>query len=105
MNALDAIVIVWLTILSFGQAGVLIYVSSARKELRQRASDLSEIGRRLDIAAGLQQVQDLIRTRNIHADRELRSAIEILIASLEADPLAKDKHWTAIQALRQRLTP
>lgn len=99
MNGADIMVIVWLMGLTVAQvisAAAMMATKRQTAIIEQRASEL-------DTAERMQRIIDMIGKNKSAIDQDIRRNAEILIGSLEADPLAKEKHWMAMQQLRSKL--
>lgn len=71
--------------------------------LRRRFTTLDQREIDLDNAERMQRLMDLLtRNQQVH-DREIRRAVEVLIAGLEQDPRSREQHWLNIQHLRAKL--
>lgn len=96
MNTLTVIVLAWLTLLTALNAiGIALFVG-VRRQLGRRLTDL-------DMRDQLHFVVQKLDRQAIHKDRELREAIEQLIARLEANPLTRDVHFVDIAAIKDKL--
>jgi hypothetical protein len=105
MGALNELGLVyfWLTVISVAQLYVLLSVSRERREQRRHNDLLAQRNAQLDIREQVHRVAELIQVRDIHKDRELREAVELLLKRLEADPLSRERHRIDILAMKDRL--
>lgn len=90
---------IWLLALTVAEVLTAFALWSIRKRftlLDQREIDL-------DNAERMQRVLDLLSRNQQAQDREIRRAIEVLLAGLEQDPRSKENHWLNIQQLRAKL--
>lgn len=96
MSTLNTIMVAWLTLLTVVNAvGVALFIGVKR-----------QLGRKVDELALRDQLHFVVQKLDrqaIHRDRELREAIELLIARLEANPLTRDAHFVDIVAIKDKL--
>ena len=100
MNFETFIIFVWLMGLTVSQ----VLTASAIVELRRLKSMVDARAAQLDQAERMQRIIDLFSGDRAASNNEIRRQVELLLDTLEADPLAKEKHWVAIQVLRSKLT-
>lgn len=89
----------WLSIITLVQLASIAYM--VLHHLRIRALDRREAD--LHMADRIQHVVDIASKAILRRDAEVARAITLLMDSLEADPLAKDRHFVPLQSLRQTL--
>lgn len=96
---MDLLVYLWLAGVTVAQVltGLALYGAHKRWDHYDR--------RELELhqAERMQRVIDLMGRHKMGQDQAIRRAAECLIVALEADPLSREKHWTAIELMRSKL--
>jgi hypothetical protein len=92
----NSIITLWLAVLTVLEAHNIAATFASRS--RWKAFERRENA--LDNAERIQRVLDLMTAKMMQNDAEIRRQVDVLITALEADPMAHEKHWSAIHALR-----
>jgi|GEM_PF-5911364 len=92
-NRFLAIWLALLTALEVVNTIVMFITRNRWKAFQQRENAI-------DNAERIQRVLDLMTSKVMQNDAEIRRQVAMLITALEADPLAHEKHWSAIHSLR-----
>ncbi len=95
----ELIVVLWLTVLTVAQ----IFGAALLLGIRRRWDRLESRETALDNAERMQRLLDMLGRGRDLRDKDIRRETEVLLARLEDDPASRDRHWTSIQVLRNKL--
>lgn len=97
----ETAVFIWLVALTCSavvQSIATVYVVLRWMPVRDRLAAL-------DYSEQLQRVLDTLTADMLRQNNDLRRRMAKLLDQLDADPMAQDKHFAAIQSLRHLLNP
>lgn len=100
-------IIAWLWVLTAGQfiqAGVLYFTFRTFQGIRLQLRRMDEGERHLDIRVQLADLNMVLAKTHLSYVDDVERRVRKLLDALDADPMAKDRYFTEISALRSTLT-
>lgn len=96
---MEIVFISWLVLLSVA----LAMVGHGTFEIRRMYMEYDRREMELNQAERMQRVIDLMSSHKQIRDKQIRRAVEALVAALTDDPLTCERYWSQLQALRNIL--
>lgn len=99
MEAITITILFWLLLLTAAQlviANGMLVIKRRWHHLEARENDLA-------LAERMQQVLDLMQRHQGQLHKDIHRAALLLVDAIDNDPLAKERHFTAVMMLKAKL--
>jgi uncharacterized protein HemX len=103
MEALTAVVLVWLMLLSIGLGGLAFVGLRTRSMLRNTYAALQQRTAEVQLQDRMNDLLAKLDRYDLAKHRELRAAVELFITQCEGDPIVRDRMWRNLEDLKHRL--